>query len=186
MHRLQNARSIAISALTCRRRAFGVSASVLNANSDADSNQSQSQSQSQIVDLGKDPSQSRETANEQGQQGGHGKGQEYTLGKLSRSLRSQRDSSRSNSSVQNPHHDIPAAGVSKRRKKEKHSKKKKFGSAGARPAVESARASLAGSDAKSAGVLKLLFEGSGETNHVAKDGWTTGWGEDGAFSMNSL
>ncbi|KAG1897421.1 mitochondrial protein Pet127-domain-containing protein [Suillus fuscotomentosus] len=178
MHRLQNARSIAISALTCRRRAFGVSAGVLNANSDADSNQSQSQGQSQIVDLGKDKSRSRETANEQGQQAGHGKGQEHTLGKLSRSLRSQRDSSRSNSSIQNPHRDIPAAGVSKRRKKEKHPKKKKFGSAGARPAVESARASLAGSDAKRTGVLKLLFEGSGESNHVAKDGWTTGWGED--------
>ncbi|KAG1787452.1 RNA processing-related protein, mitochondrial RNA degradation [Suillus plorans] len=176
MHRLQNARSIAISALTCRRRAFGVSAGVLNANSDADSNQSQGQSQ--IVDLGKDKSRSGEMVNEQGKQSGHGQGQEYTFGKLSRSLRSQRDSSRSNSSVQNPHHDIPAAGVSKRRKKEKHSKKKKVGSAGARPAVESARASLAGSDAKRAGLLKLLFEGSGETNHAAKDGWTTGWGED--------
>ncbi|KAG2336896.1 Pet127-domain-containing protein [Suillus weaverae] len=226
MHRLHNARSIAIGALTYRKRAFGVSAGVLNSNSDAGSNRSQSRGQSQSVDkLGKDDSRSRETvSDEQGQQGGHGQG--HVLGELSRALRSQRDPSRShansaytaedytdpkttsssfntdpliqeitqkidsaveetiNSCIRNPHHVVPAAGVSKRRKKEKQPRKKKalgkakFGGAGARPAVESARASLAGFDAKRAGVLQLLLEGSGETNRLAKDGWTTGWGED--------
>ncbi|KAG1837781.1 mitochondrial protein Pet127-domain-containing protein [Suillus subalutaceus] len=223
MRRLHlHARSIAIGGLTCRKRAFGVSAGVLNANSDADSNRSQSQSrdQSQSVDLGKDDSRSRETVNdEQAKQGGHGD----ILEKLSRSLRSQRDPSRNhanssctteehtdakttsssfnlppliqeitqkidsaveetiNSCIRNPQHVIPPAGVSKRRKKEKQPRKKKAsgkGGAGVRPAVESARASLAGFDAKRAGVLQLLLEGSGETNRLAKDGWTTGWGED--------
>ncbi|KAG2038712.1 mitochondrial protein Pet127-domain-containing protein [Suillus americanus] len=228
MRRLHlNARSIAIGGLTYRKRAFGVSAGVLNANSDADSNRSQSQSQdqSQGVDLGEDDSQSRETVNdEQGKQGGHEQG--HILEKLSRALRSQHDLSRNhanssctteehtdaittsssfklpplireitqqidsaveetiNSCIRNPQHVIPPAGVSKRSKREKQPRKKKasgkakFGGAGARPAVESARASLAGFDAKRAGVLQLLSEGSGETNRLAKDGWTTGWGED--------
>ncbi|KAG1718268.1 mitochondrial protein Pet127-domain-containing protein [Suillus lakei] len=221
MHRLHNARSIAIGALTYRKRAFGVSAGVLNANSDAGSTRSQSQSRSQSVDLGMDESRSGETVNVE-------KGQGHTLGKLSHALRSQRDPSCNNanklyaateehsdakttntsfnndpliqeitqkignaveetinSRIRNPQHDrVPAAGASKRRKKEKQPRKKKaqgkakFGSAGARPAVESARASLAGFDAKRAGVLQLLLKGSGETNRLAKDSWTTGWGKD--------
>jgi hypothetical protein len=222
MHRLHlSARSIAIDALSYRKRAFGVSASVLNANSDADSNRSQSQDQIQNVDLGKDDSRSRETVNDQqGKQGGHG--QDCTVGKLSRVLRNQHDASRNhatssytteehtdakttssafnttpliqeitqkidsaleetiNACIRNSHHVVPTPGVSKRRKKEKQPRKKKakLTGSGARPAVESARASLAGFDAKRAGVLKLLSEGSGETNRLAKDGWTTGWGED--------
>jgi hypothetical protein len=93
------------------------------------------------------------------------------------------------SCIRNSRHVVPAAGASKRRKKEKQPRKKnalgkaKSGSAGTRPAVESARASLAGFDAKRAGVLQLLLEGSGETNRLGKDGCTTGWGEDGAFSI---
>ena len=60
------------------------------------------------------------------------------------------------------------------------------GDAGARPAVESARASLAGFDAKRAELLELLLGPPGEIKRVAKEGWTTGWGEDGALSMKSL
>jgi len=58
----------------------------------------------------------------------------------------------------------------------------KSGSTGARPAVESARASLAGFDAKRAGVLLRLLEGSQESKHLAGEDWTTGWGADGAVS----
>ncbi|KAG2127544.1 mitochondrial protein Pet127-domain-containing protein [Suillus bovinus] len=178
MHRLHNARSIAIGALTCRRRAFGVSAGVLNANSDAGSNQSQSQDRSQSVDLGNTDSRSRETVNdEQGQKGGHEQGPVHVLGKLSRSLRSQRDS-RSNSCIRNSQHVVPAPGVSKKRRKEKHPKKRKVGGGGTRPAVESARASLAGFDAKRLELMQILFEGSGKTKRLAKDSWITGWGED--------
>ncbi|KAG1733018.1 mitochondrial protein Pet127-domain-containing protein [Suillus paluster] len=214
MHRLHNARSIAIGALSCRKRAFGVSASVLNANSDAGSTRSQNQNQ----DLGKDESPSRETVDgEQGEQDGQGHG--YIAGKLSRSLRSRREPQRrhANSSyakeehadanttrssfdaesfieiitkksdsaadIPSSHH-VPVAGASKRRQKDKQPKKKKgqgkvkIKFVNARPTVESARASLAGFDAKRTGVLQLLLKGSGEINHSERDGWTTGWGED--------
>jgi len=63
-------------------------------------------------------------------------------------------------------HVVSMAGVSKRRKKEKQLRKKKapgkakLSDSGTRPAVESADASLAGFDAKRAGILKLLSEGS--------------------------
>lgn len=101
MHRLHNARSIAIDALTCRKRAFGVSTAVLNDTSDTgtDSNRTQGQ---HIVDLGKpeDDSRSVKTVTEQGQEDGHGHGhgQNYMPGKLSRSLRRRRDPSHAKNS----------------------------------------------------------------------------------------
>lgn len=53
-------------------------------------------------------------------------------------------------SIRNPHH------VVSKRQDEKVLGGAKFGGAGARPATESARASLAGFDAKGVGVLQLL------------------------------
>ncbi|KAG1761032.1 hypothetical protein EDD22DRAFT_35278 [Suillus occidentalis] len=97
MHRLHNARSIAIDALSCRKRAFGVSTAVLNDTSDTDS--SRTQGQSHIVDLGKDDdSRNGKTVIEQGQRDGHGLGHDYMPGKLSRSLRRRRDPSHAKSS----------------------------------------------------------------------------------------
>lgn len=188
MHRLCNARSIAIGALTGRKRGFNVSAGVLNANSDAGSNQNQNQS----VDLEKDNGQSGTVNDEQGKQDAEHRYRDDSRN-LSRTLLKQRYSSKDKlSSIMEKTfapctrntHVVPTASFSKRRRKEKQPRYKKalgkgkFGDAGTRPAVESARASLAGFDAKRAGVLQILSEGSEEARHLVKEDWTTGWGED--------
>jgi hypothetical protein len=75
-------------------------------------------------------------------------------------------------------------GTSKKRKKERHPKKKKTerkAKAGSTDALEVVRASLAGIDAKRAGVLQRLSGRSEGTSSLAGE---TGWGEDGALSLD--
>ncbi|KAG2110099.1 hypothetical protein DEU56DRAFT_249334 [Suillus clintonianus] len=227
MHSLQNARSIAIGALACRKRAFGVFADAVNINSDTGSTRSQSKDQSQSLESGKDERRSKETA--QGQQGRQGQREtlSHVLGRRRESSRSHANSSHAaekhadakttsssvktepfireitkkidsavertiNPSTRTPHHVASDAGASRRRKKERQLRNRKeqgkadVGDAGARPAVESARASLAGFDMKRTELLELLLGPPGEISRVAKEGWTTGWGEDGALSMKTL
>ena len=84
------------------------------------------------------------------------------------------------------------AGTSKRRKKNKQSRKKKaegkakekLGSTDAeRATVELARSSLEKFDKKRADVLQRLLE---RPSPLTEEVWSTGWGEDGASSMDYL